>query len=97
MIQKVEDMYVTMPLSNYRRIPGELSAAPPRGPHSGLMVVRGEKADEDEGRGFFRNGYAKGLFKKTPLPQNVILHNTYSDSAYDCLFLFIPVLDRSYE
>ncbi|XVF77842.1 hypothetical protein PTKIN_Ptkin14bG0079500 [Pterospermum kingtungense] len=87
-------MYVTRPLSNYRMNPSELSAAPPRGPHSGLMVLRGEVADEEEGRGCFSNGYAKGLFKKTPLPQNVILHNTYSDSGYDCLFLFIPVLDQ---
>ncbi|XWS10448.1 hypothetical protein CRYUN_Cryun39dG0079600 [Craigia yunnanensis] len=87
-------MYVTRHLSNYRKNPSELSAAPPRGLHSGLMVMRGEGADEEQGRGLFSNGYSKVLFKKLPLPQNAILLNTYSDSGDDYFFFFIPLLDQ---
>ncbi|KAL4354122.1 hypothetical protein GQ457_06G023670 [Hibiscus cannabinus] len=84
-------MYVTRTLSNYRRNPREVPAAAPRGsPHSGLMVLRGQVADEEEGRGLFRNGYSKGLFKKLPLPSNAMLLNT--DSDFREYFFFIPVL-----
>ncbi|WRX28957.1 Protein of unknown function DUF1262 - like 3 [Theobroma cacao] len=87
-------MYVTRALSSYRRNPIELSAAAAGGPHSGLMVMRGEEADEEEGRGCLSSGcgYAQGLFPKITRPQNAVLHNTYSDSGDDCLF--IPLLDQ---
>ncbi|EOY14218.1 Uncharacterized protein TCM_033504 [Theobroma cacao] len=87
-------MYVTRALSSYRRNPIELSAAAAGGPHSGLMVMRGEEADEEEGRGCLSSGcgYAQGLFPKITRPQNAVLHNTCSDSGDDCLF--IPLLDQ---
>ncbi|GMI65588.1 hypothetical protein like AT1G13510 [Hibiscus trionum] len=86
-------MYVTRTLSYYRRNPSELLGAAPRGPpHSGLMVLRERGVADEEGRGFFRDGYSKGLFKKLPLPSNAMLLNTYSD--FGEYFIFIPLLQH---
>lgn len=91
-------MYVTRPLSLYRKSPSSLSLAPPEGPSSGILVIQDEEAAESR--------WCCGLFKmkervnEMPFPQNKILRLThaadageyqYSDSVYAVL---IPVLNQ---
>jgi len=38
-------MYVTRPLSMYKRNPSALSSAPPEGSNSGILIIQDEEVD----------------------------------------------------
>ncbi|KAG6759700.1 hypothetical protein POTOM_036185 [Populus tomentosa] len=86
-------MYVTRPLSMYRRYPSALSLSPPEGPNSGILVIQD---DETEPTCCF------GLVKSTdyigaqPFPQNKDLEVLFPDGDFtECTHvLFIPVLNQ---
>ncbi|KAG9448684.1 hypothetical protein H6P81_008649 [Aristolochia fimbriata] len=91
-------MYVTRPLSLFKKNPEAVSALPPEGPNSGYLVIA-DKEWEDEARRFW------GLFKDNrirdfPFPQNRILaveytqSNGQSTSTYRDKVLFVPVIGQ---
>ena len=82
-------MYVTRPLSMYRRDPAALSHPPPAGPNSGFLVVL------DEGpRNTLFHRYEYSV-KHLPFPQNKNLTVVSSDSDdVDEKVMFIPVLNQ---
>ncbi|XP_038892947.1 uncharacterized protein LOC120081844 [Benincasa hispida] len=91
-------MYVTRSLSLYKNNPSELSAPPPAGPNSGILIVQDIKAERRCCFSVFREHLTMDL----PFPQNKKLNLEYSygfdPSEYhdnnDYFYaVFIPVLD----
>lgn len=89
-------MYVTKPLSLYRKSPEELSLAPPEGPNSGILVIQDREAMPTCCLGLCHTDKLRHL----PLPQNKDLELYYAQNYYpgiDLHFhsvLFIPVLNQ---
>jgi hypothetical protein len=86
------NMYVTRPLSRYKKFPSELSLPPPEGPNSGILVILDEEAEATCCFGLCKSHGIKDL----PFPQNKNLTLLYSmgqhtDSFYAAL---IPVLNH---
>ncbi|XVE85654.1 hypothetical protein DITRI_Ditri17bG0107800 [Diplodiscus trichospermus] len=85
-------MYVTRPLSMYKRSPSALGLPPPEGPNSGILVILDEEAEPTCFFGLFKSHQLKSL----PFPQNKKIELRYSsgqDAHYDPV-AFIPVLDQ---
>lgn len=59
-------MYVTRPLSLYRKNPSSLSLPPPEGPNSGYLVIQGEESDITCCFGLCKDHRVYNL----PIPQN---------------------------
>lgn len=91
-------MYVTMPLSSYKRSPKNLALPPPEGgPNSGFLVVFDEECKTTTCFGLCKNKSVKLL----PFPQSKDLtvwytehHGEISLTTYYDDVLFIPVLDQ---
>ncbi|KAG2709989.1 hypothetical protein I3843_04G004400 [Carya illinoinensis] len=88
-------MYVTRPLSMYRKSPITLSEQPPDAPYSGYLVITDEEAEAADS---FCWGICKRKrVKKLPFPQDKILTIFYSSEYGETTttkVLFIPVLDK---
>lgn len=88
-------MYVTRPLSMYRKSPSTLSIKPPDAPHSGYMVITDEEAESKDTSCW---GLCKrGKVKKLPFPQDKILTIVYTSDYQEATTTkvwFIPVLDQ---
>ncbi|KAK4542842.1 hypothetical protein RGQ29_033174 [Quercus rubra] len=88
-------MYVTRPLSMYRKSPSTLSTKPPDAPYSGYLVITDEEAEAQD---TFCWGLCKRKkVKKLPFPQDRILTIVYSPEYGETTatkVLFIPVLDK---
>ena len=85
-------MYVTRPLSMYKRDPAALSNPPPEGPNSGYLVILDEEAQAYTCFGMCKDSSIKHL----PFPQNKNLSITYTsgeNTIYDKI-IFIPVLNQ---
>ncbi|RDX84454.1 hypothetical protein CR513_34495, partial [Mucuna pruriens] len=81
-------MYVTRPLSMYKRNPGALSEAPPAGPNSGYLVIFDEEAQTYCCFGLCKDNAIRDL----PFPQNKNLTINYSSDGEEDLF--VPVLNQ---
>lgn len=89
-------MYVTRPLSSYKRSPENLALPPPEGPNSGFLVVFDEVCETTTCFGLCKNKSVEHL----PFPQSKDLTVWYTEhhreisitTYYDVLF--IPVLDQ---
>ncbi|CAL0308027.1 unnamed protein product [Lupinus luteus] len=81
-------MYVTRPLSMYKRNPAALSQTPPPGPNSGYLVIMDEEAETYNCFGLCKDSVIRDL----PFPQNKNLIVNYSSDDEDALF--VPVLDQ---
>lgn len=87
-------MYVTRPLSLYKKSPADLSLPPPEGPNSGILVIQDEEPKCCIGL------FKSDLIKDLPLPQNKSLELYYAQGFHtmrDLHFfkvLFIPVLNQ---
>ncbi|XP_048319119.1 uncharacterized protein LOC125418754 [Ziziphus jujuba] len=91
--QLVENMYVTRPLSLYRRSPECLTEPPPEGPNSGYLVLLDEEAETTCCFGLCKACYIRDL----PFPQNKDLTITYQEGEHyhaNYEVLFIPVLNQ---
>ncbi|KAI5340634.1 PREDICTED: (DUF1262) [Prunus dulcis] len=88
-------MYVTRPLSMYRKSPSTLSIKPPDAPHSGYVVITDEEAESKNTSCW---GLCKrGKVKKLPFPQDKILTIVYTSEYQEATATkvwFIPVLDQ---
>ncbi|XP_015895242.3 uncharacterized protein LOC107429108 [Ziziphus jujuba] len=89
-------MYVTRPLSLYRKSPESLLLPPPEGPNSGYLVICDEESETTTCCGLCIDNCIRGL----PFPQNKDLTVSYSIGAgksrrtyYDHV-AFIPVLNQ---
>ncbi|KAI4346785.1 hypothetical protein L6164_007653 [Bauhinia variegata] len=88
-------MYVTRPLSTYRRSPSTLSIPAPAAPYSGYLVISDEEAEAED-------AYCWGLcqhkrVERLPFPQDKILTITHPSEYQDTSsikVLFIPVPDH---
>ncbi|XP_068331730.1 uncharacterized protein [Pyrus communis] len=80
-------MYVTKPLSVYRRSPQSLSLPPPEGPNSGYLVLHDDESVEINCCGC-EDDEVKGL----PFPQNKDLTVGYGSDGEEVAF--IPVLNQ---
>ncbi|KAK7275119.1 hypothetical protein RIF29_16226 [Crotalaria pallida] len=80
-------MYVTRPLSMYKRNPAALSQATPPGPNSGYLVILDEEAET-----YNCFGCKDYVISDLPFPQNKNLTVNYSSDDEDALF--VPVLDQ---
>ena len=89
-------MYVTRPLSLYRRDPSALSLPPPEGPNSGILVIQDEEAEPTCCFGLFFSKRVKDL----PFPQNKNLKVRYvsgsgeNQNVHINRVVFIPVLNQ---
>ncbi|KAF3945501.1 hypothetical protein ACB098_03G093000 [Castanea mollissima] len=91
-------MYVTRPLSLYRKSPDALSLPPPEGPSSGILVIQDEEAEPNSCFGLCRSNDIKDL----PFPQNKSLEHRYTtgigvacNTAHHFQnVIFIPVLNQ---
>ncbi|KAJ1412033.1 hypothetical protein SESBI_20672 [Sesbania bispinosa] len=86
-------MYVTRPLSMYKRNPGALSEPPPPGPNSGFLVILDEEAQNYSCFGLCEDSTIRHL----PFPQNKNLTINYSIDNENHLTeksMFIPVLNQ---
>ncbi|KAL6192967.1 hypothetical protein ACLB2K_034052 [Fragaria x ananassa] len=87
-------MYVTRPLSWYKKYPADLSLPPPEGPNSGILVI------QDEEPRCCMNLFKSDMIQDLPLPQNKSLELYYAQGFYPgrelhfFKVLFIPVLDQ---
>ena len=70
-------MYVTRPLSLYRRSPESLSLPPPDGPNSGYLVLFDEESETTTCFGLCKETYIKDL----PFPQNKNLTISYTTTS----------------
>ncbi|KAJ9163430.1 hypothetical protein P3X46_023098 [Hevea brasiliensis] len=87
-------MYVTRPLSLYKRDPSALSSPPPEGPNSGILVIQDEEAEPTCCFGLFKSHRVKNL----PFPQNKnlkVLYDSGGEHNHVSInrVLFIPVLN----
>ena len=93
--EREKKMYVTRPLSMYRKSPSTLSTKPPDAPYSGYLVITDEEAEAQD---TFCWGLCKRKkVKKLPFPQDRILTIVYSPEYGETTatkVLFIPVLDK---
>ncbi|KAJ6689759.1 hypothetical protein OIU85_006107 [Salix viminalis] len=71
-------MYVTRPLSLYKRNPSALSSPPPEGPNSGILIIQDEEAQPTCCFGLFKSDQVKDL----PFPQNKNLRPLSSNQYY---------------
>ncbi|KAJ4706741.1 Protein of unknown function (DUF1262) [Melia azedarach] len=93
-------MYVTRPLSMYRRDPSALSLPPPEGPNSGILVILDEEAQPTCCFGSCKSNELREL----PFPQNKNLRtyftttsNNGNHSSTDYHYskvVFVPVLNQ---
>uniref|UniRef100_A0A6N2M8A5 Uncharacterized protein n=1 Tax=Salix viminalis TaxID=40686 RepID=A0A6N2M8A5_SALVM len=91
-------MYVTRPLSLYKRNPSALSSPPPEGPNSGILIIQDEEAQPTCCFGLFKSDQVEDL----PFPQNKNLRVSYTtsrgtDRPNDTSInrvIFIPVLNQ---
>ncbi|CAK9316782.1 unnamed protein product [Citrullus colocynthis] len=89
-------MYVTRPLSLYKKSPSELSAPPPAGPNSGILIVQDFNAERRCCFSILRDNLTMDL----PFPQNKKLNLEYSygfehhDNNDYFYGVFIPVLNQ---
>ncbi|KAJ6689760.1 hypothetical protein OIU85_006108 [Salix viminalis] len=85
-------MYVTRPLSLYKRNPSALSSPPPEGPNSGILIIQDEEAQPTCCFGLFKSDQVKDL----PFPQNKNLRVSYSTGQSTSIdrVIFIPVLNQ---
>ncbi|OMO72274.1 hypothetical protein COLO4_27720 [Corchorus olitorius] len=91
-------MYVTRPLSWYKRFPAELAKSPStEGPNSGILVIQDE---EEETEKSLCLGFCKfETWFQLPFPQNKEIDISYSSNGIETSIpsynaLFIPVLDQ---
>ncbi|XP_031273641.1 uncharacterized protein LOC116132106 [Pistacia vera] len=70
-------MYVTRPLSMYKKFPSALSSPPPEGPNSGILVIQDEEAEPTCCFGLCKSDELKEL----PFPQNKNLKTRHSTSS----------------
>ncbi|XP_061986051.1 uncharacterized protein LOC133704984 [Populus nigra] len=70
-------MYVTRPLSMYKRNPSALSLPPPEGPNSGILIIQDEEAEPTCCFGLFKSDQVEDL----PFPQNKNLSVRYTTSG----------------
>ncbi|KAG8472333.1 hypothetical protein CXB51_035366 [Gossypium anomalum] len=89
-------MYVTRPLSLYRKSPNALEDEPPaEGPYSGYLVITDEEAEEQDT--FCFGAIKRKAVEKLPFPQDKILNVVHSSEVEDTMVTrvwFIPVLDQ---
>ncbi|RDY06549.1 hypothetical protein CR513_09443 [Mucuna pruriens] len=88
-------MYVTRPLSMYRRSPSTLSIPPPDGPYSGYLVITDEEA-EAEDMCCWRL-YRRKKVNKLPFPQDKIFSITHASEyqqTSNTKVWFLPVPDH---
>ncbi|XP_011020712.1 PREDICTED: uncharacterized protein LOC105122984 [Populus euphratica] len=93
-------MYVTRPLSLYKRNPSALSLPPPEGPNSGILIIQDEEAEPTCCFGLFKSDQVEDL----PFPQNKNLKVRYTTSGgaagsthtvtYTNRVIFVPVLNQ---
>lgn len=89
-------MYVTRPLSTYRRFPDALSSPAPEGPSSGILVIQDEESEPTCCFGLCKRSDINDL----PFPQNKSLEHRYSTGIGHTQVLhfqnivFIPVLNQ---
>ncbi|KAJ6856124.1 hypothetical protein NC651_037869 [Populus alba x Populus x berolinensis] len=91
-------MYVTRPLSMYKRNPSALSSAPPEGSNSGILIIQDEEVDLTCCFCCSKIDFVKDL----PFPQNMNLTVTYTTSTANNgqtinstnQVIFIPVLNQ---
>ena len=91
-------MYVTRPLSMYKRSPDALSLPPPEGPSSGILVIQDEESEPTCCFGLCKSSDIKDL----PFPQNKSLEHRYTTGiGIACNtthhfqdVVFIPVLNQ---
>jgi len=91
-------MYVTRPLSMYKRNPSALSLPPPEGPNSGILIIQDEEAEPTCCFGLFKSDQVEDL----PFPQNKNLKVRYTTSGAGNSnsstsinrVIFIPVLNQ---
>ncbi|CAH2037918.1 unnamed protein product [Thlaspi arvense] len=86
-------MYVTRPLSEYRKNPSELKKPPPEGPNSGVLVIQDEESLTTCCFGLCYEVFLRGL----PFPQNAALTVRRDDGGQNNTVhrdpaVFIPVL-----
>ncbi|TKY50080.1 hypothetical protein E2542_SST27534 [Spatholobus suberectus] len=88
-------MYVTRPLSMYRRSPSTLSIPPPDGPYSGYLVITDEEAEAEDMCCWHL--YRRKKVKNLPFPQDKIFSITHA-SEYQQIsntkVWFLPVPDH---
>ncbi|KAL1191683.1 hypothetical protein V5N11_025836 [Cardamine amara subsp. amara] len=90
-------MYVTRPMSQYRKYNKTLSEESPEGPFSGVLVITDEEAETED---TFCFGMCKRTkIEKLPFPQDKILSVVHTDSSGNRetsvkKVLFIPALDQ---
>lgn len=89
-------MYVTRPLSLYRKSPNALEDEPPaEGPYSGYLVITDEEAEEQDT--FCFGAIKRKAVEKLPFPQDKILNVVHSSEVEETMVTrvwFIPVLDQ---
>ncbi|KAJ7954013.1 DUF1262 family protein [Quillaja saponaria] len=89
-------MYVTRPMSMYRKCPEALSLDPPEGPNSGILVIQDEEIQPTSCLGLCKRDELKDL----PFPQNKNLELYYraglslNRTTHYHHVAFIPVLDQ---
>ncbi|XP_073262462.1 uncharacterized protein [Populus alba] len=91
-------MYVTRPLSMYKRNPSALSSAPPEGSNSGILIIQDEEVDLTYCFCCSKIDFVKDL----PFPQNKNLTVSYTTSTGNNgqtinstnQVIFIPVLNQ---
>ncbi|KAE9612597.1 hypothetical protein Lalb_Chr06g0174751 [Lupinus albus] len=89
-------MYVTRPLSMYRKCPSALEVAPQDAPYSGYLVITDEEAESEDS--FCWNLFKYKKVKKFPFPQDKIFTIISHDSEYQQISAtkvwFLPVPDH---
>lgn len=89
-------MYVTRPLSLYRKSPNALEDEPPaEGPYSGYLVITDEEAEEEDT--FCFGAVKRKAVEKLPFPQDKMLNVVHSSEVEETMVTkvwFIPVLDQ---
>ncbi|CAI8594183.1 unnamed protein product [Vicia faba] len=89
-------MYVTRPLSMYRKSPSTSEIPPPDAPYSGYLVITDEEA-EDEDTCCWRMCRRKNV-KRLPFPQDKtfsVFHPSENEQASSIKVWFLPVPDHA--
>lgn len=89
-------MYVTRPLSLYRKSPNALEEEPPtEGPYSGYLVITDEDAEDQDT--FCFGACKRKSVEKLPFPTDKMLNVVHSSEVEETSVTrvwFIPVLDQ---